>query len=77
MNLLQQYFSRYTFVINFCLYYDDKNICDNITWEREKIKFIGLVVPMGKMGFLSTFMVHLVQDMDFQDWGRNVNYVWW
>ena len=34
-------------------------ICDNITWERENIKGIGLVGPMGKMGCFSTFMVHL------------------
>ena len=26
--------------------------------EREKIKFNGLVDPIGKRGFLSTFMVH-------------------
>ena len=58
MNLLQQYFSRSTIVIYFYLYSDDKNICDNITWERDKIKFIGLVGPMGKMGYLSMFTVH-------------------
>ena len=50
MDLLEQYFSRYTGVIYFFLYNDDKNICDNITWERENIKVIGLVGPMGKMG---------------------------
>ena len=27
--------------------------------EREKIKILGLVGPMGKRGCLSTFMVHL------------------
>ena len=27
--------------------------------EREKIKFLGIIGPMGKMGSLSTFMVHL------------------
>ena len=45
--------------IYFCLYNDDKNICDNITWEREKIKVIGLVGPMAKMGCFSTFTIHL------------------
>ena len=75
MNLLHQYFSISTFVIYFGFYNDDKNICDNINRERENIKFIGLVGPMGKMGCLSTFMVHLGQDMHFQYWGRNANYV--
>ena len=59
MNLLQQYFSRSTIVIYFYLYSDDKNICDNIPCEREKIKFIGLVGPMGRRGCFSTFTVHL------------------
>ena len=59
LNLLQQYFSGSSFVIYFLLYNDDKNICDNIPWEREKIKFIGLVGPMGRRGCLSTFTVHL------------------
>ena len=27
--------------------------------EREKINVLGLVSPMGKRGYLSTFMVHL------------------
>ena len=52
-------FSRSTWVIYFCLYNDDKNICDNIIWERENIKVVGLVGPMGKLGCLSTFMTHL------------------
>ena len=60
MNLLQQYFSRSTFVIYFFLYNGDKNICDNITWEREKIKFIGILGPMVKLGYFSTFTIHLV-----------------
>ena len=59
MNLLQQYFSRCTFVIYFCLYNDDKNICDNITLERENSEVIGLVGPMRKMGSFSTSTVHL------------------
>ena len=37
-----------SFAIYFCLYSDDKNICDNILWEREKIKVIGLVGPRVK-----------------------------
>ena len=52
MDLLEQYFSRSSFVIYICLYNYDKNICDNITWGRENIKFIGLVGPMGKRGTL-------------------------
>ena len=59
MNLLQQIFYGSSFVIYFYLYNDDKNICDNIPWERENIKFIGLVGLMGKRGCFSTFMVHL------------------
>ena len=47
------------FVIYLYLYNDDKNICGNIPWERENIKFIGLVGPMGRMGCFSTFTVHL------------------
>ena len=34
-----------------------QNICDNIPWEIENIKFIGLVGPMGKMGCLSTLVL--------------------
>ena len=30
-----------------------------IDLERENIKVLGLVGPMGKRGYLSTFMVHL------------------
>ena len=36
-----------------------KYIRDNIRWQRENIKFIGLVGPMGKMGCFSTLTVHL------------------
>ena len=60
MNLLQQYFSRSTFVIYFFLYNDDKNICDNITWERENIKVIGLVGPMDNTGFFPPLRYTLV-----------------
>ena len=48
-----------SFVIYFYLYSDDKNICDNIPWERENSKSIGLVGPMGKRGFFPTFTVHI------------------
>ena len=57
--LLQQYFFGSSFVIHFFLYNDDKNICDNLPWQREKIKFIGLVGPMGRRVCFSTFKVHL------------------
>ena len=46
----------------FSLYSDDKNIYGThvtIYLEREKIKILSLVSPMGKRGCLSTIMVHL------------------
>ena len=46
----------------FSLYNDAKNIYGThvtIYLERENIKVLGLVGPMGKRGYLSTFMVHL------------------
>ena len=44
------------------LYCDDKNIYGThvtIYLERENVKFLGIIDPMGKSGFFSTFMVHL------------------
>ena len=32
----------------------------NIPWERENVKAIGIVGPMGKRGCFSTFMLHLI-----------------
>ena len=46
-------------VWNFSLYNDDKNIWNNVPWERGNIKSLGLVGTMGKRGRFSTFIAHL------------------
>ena len=54
--------SRHILFWSSSLYCDDKNIYGThvtIYLERENDKVLGLIGPMGKMGCLSTFMVHL------------------
>ena len=36
-----------------------EKLLEAIPWERENVKVIGFVGPMGKRGCFSTFMVHL------------------